>query len=52
MKWPSKEENLRFFFDAKGCDDNMQWKPELGAIRAMVCFAKATGRLNRNPDEE
>ena len=51
-KWPGKEGNLRFFLGAKERDDNMQWKPELGAIRAMVCFAKATGRLNRNPDEE
>ena len=51
-KWPGKEGNLRYFLGAKGHDDTMQWKPELGAIRAMVCFAKATGRLNRNPDEE
>ena len=49
MAWQRGEPKI--FLGAKGRNDNMQWKLDLGVIRAIICFAKAIGHLNRNIDE-
>ena len=44
-KYPGKEGNIRFFLGAKGPQDNYTWKPNVGAVRATVCYVKATKRF-------
>ena len=44
-KYPGKEGNVRFFLGAKGPQDNHTWKPNVGAVRATVCYVKATKRF-------
>ena len=46
-KYPGKEGNVRFFLRAKGPQDDHTWKPNIGAIRAVICFVKLTKRFKR-----
>jgi hypothetical protein len=38
--------NLSFFLGGKAASDGLQWAPNLEAVRAIVKFAIATGRLS------
>ncbi|KJZ70702.1 hypothetical protein HIM_09886 [Hirsutella minnesotensis 3608] len=41
-----KAGDLSFFLGGKAASDNDKWQPDMEAVRAMVQFALATGRIN------
>jgi predicted nucleic acid-binding Zn-ribbon protein len=40
--------NLSYFLGGKARSDNDKWKPDIGAVKAAIKFAMATGRLVRD----
>ena len=51
-KWPNKEGNMRLFLSAKSTSDTDKWKPERGAITAVINYARATTRLDMETGAE